>query len=327
MRRIFLFALVFLTFNASTAQAEYDQTEPEQVKEYPTYFAHSNGISIAYQDFGDKKDQTILLVMGLGGQLIHWDDDFVSALVDSGYRVIRFDNRDVGLSEKFYKESTPGLFTGLLYKLGMSLNSPYKLSDMAADGIGLLDHLEIKQAHVAGVSMGGMIAQLMASNYPDRVLSLTSIMSTSGAKHLPEGTLKIKNRDRKDLSREEIIQLGILTLKAIYAKESNQPEEDWYRRSARGYDRSHYDEGFARQFWAIADSGDRVDELKSITQPTIVIHGKIDPLIPIVHGRHTAESIANSEFLELEDMGHYMASEHQQRVLDAMLRTMRKASQ
>ncbi|MFT5136291.1 MAG: pimeloyl-ACP methyl ester carboxylesterase [Arenicella sp.] len=327
MLRIIFFSLVFLNLNTVAGQALYDQTGLEQAQEYPTYFAHSNGISIAYQDFGDKNNETILLVMGLGGQLIHWDDAFVTALVDSGYRVIRFDNRDVGLSEKFYTASTPGLYTGLRYKLGMSLNSPYKLSDMAADGIGLFDHLEIKQAHVAGVSMGGMIAQLMASNYPDRVLSLTSIMSTSGAKHLPEGTLKIENRDRKNLSREEIIQLGMLTMKAIYAKESNQPEEYWYRRSARAYDRSHYDDGFARQFWAIADSGDRVEELKSITQPTIVIHGKIDPLIPIVHGRHTAQSIANSEFLELDDMGHYMASEHHQRVLDAMLRTMRKASQ
>lgn len=327
MRRIILVALIFCTFNTVTVQAKYDQTELKQVQEYPTYFAHSNGISIAYQDFGDKNNEAILLVMGLGGQLIHWDDDFVAALVDSGYRVIRFDNRDVGLSEKFYKESTPGLFTGLRYKLGMSLNAPYKLSDMAADGIGLLDHLEIKQAHVAGVSMGGMIAQLMASNYPDRILSLTSIMSTSGAKHLPEGTLKIEDRDRENLSREEIVQLGILTMKAIYAKESNQPEEYWYRRSARGYDRSHYDEGFARQFWAIVDSGDRVDELKSITQPTIVIHGKIDPLIPIEHGRHTAETIVNAEFVEIDDMGHYMASEHHQRVLDAMLPIMQRASQ
>lgn len=326
MRRIIFLVLIFYNLNTVAAQAQHTQLEPEQVQEYTTYFAHSNGISIAYQDFGDKSNEVVLLVMGLGAQLIHWNDDLVMALVDAGYRVIRFDNRDAGLSEKFYKESTPGLLTGLRYKLGMDLNAPYTLSDMAADGIGLLDHLEIKQAHVAGVSMGGMIAQLMTSEYPDRILSLTSIMSSSGAEHLPEGTLKIEDRDRENLTREEIIQLGIATMKAIYAKETDHSDEYWYSISARTYDRSHYDDGFARQFWAIADSGDRVEALKSITQPTVVIHGDIDPLIPIEHGRHTADNITNAEFVTLDDMGHSMGSEHLQRVLDAMLRTMQKVN-
>ena len=145
----------------------------ERHPEFPTYFANSNGISIAYQDFGDPNDETVLLVMGLGAQLIHWNDDFVMKLVDAGYRVIRFDNRDMGLSEKFYDEPTIGIITGIRYKLGLSLNAPYHLDDMAADGIGLLDHLKIDKAHIAGVSMGGMIAQIMAGKYPDRVLSLT----------------------------------------------------------------------------------------------------------------------------------------------------------
>lgn len=293
--------------------------------EFPTYFAHSNGISIAYQDFGDPKDEAILLVMGLGAQLIHWHDDFVLALVDAGYRVIRFDNRDIGLSEKLYTAPTPGIITGLRYKLGMSLDAPYHLQDMAADSIGLLDHLNIEKAHVVGISMGGMIAQIMAGKYPKRILSLASIMSSSGAAHLPPGTLQIAPRDRENLTREEVISQTMVLLKAIYAKESGPDDTQWFSQAARAYDRSHYDDGFARQFWAILDSGDRVQLLRSIQQPTVVIHGKLDPLVPFIHGTHTAATVPDSEFMALEDMGHYMGIEHHQRVLDAVLHNLQKA--
>jgi pimeloyl-ACP methyl ester carboxylesterase len=268
----------------------------------------------------------VLLVMGLGAQLIDWDDDFVSALVANGYRVIRFDNRDVGLSEKFLNAPTPGLLTMLRYKLGRSLRAPYLLDDMAADSIALLDNLGIKKAHVAGVSMGGMIAQIMTATYPERISSLTSIMSSTGAKHLPEGSYQIESLDRDEMSRDEIILETVKAMKAIYAKESILTDQQWYAFCARRYDRSHYDAGFGRQFWAILDSSDRVELLKTIKQPTLVIHGHLDPLIPFVHGEHTAETVPQSTFLGLEDMGHFMAEEHHARIISAMIINMKKAN-
>lgn len=316
-----LLLLVLITACPINAYAE----DVQQI-EYPTYFANANDITIAYQDFGDKNDPVILLIMGLGGQLIHWDDDFVLSLVDAGYRVIRYDNRDIGMSEKLYRAPTPGFFELVRYKLGMSLNAPYLLDDMANDSTALLDHLGIKQAHVAGISMGGMIAQIMTAKHPEQILSLASIMSSSGAAHLPESPLKSEPRDRSDSSREEIIQETIIALKTIYAKQGLISDEEWYDFAARTYDRSHYDAGFSRQIWAILDSGDRVDLLNSIKQPTVVIHGKIDPLVDIAHGVHTAEMVEGSEFVIIEDMGHLMGVEHQTQILEAVLNNIKKAN-
>ncbi|NNC99623.1 MAG: alpha/beta hydrolase [Gammaproteobacteria bacterium] len=300
--------------------------EPARHQEFPTYFAHVNGISVAYQDFGAEDAPVVLLVMGLGGQLIHWNDRFVQQLVAAGYRVIRYDNRDVGLSEKFLDYPTPGMLTFVRFKLGMGLGAPYHLDDMAADGVALLDHLHISKAHVAGLSMGGMIAQIMAASYPQRISSLASIMSSSGAAHLPAGTFKVENRDRADLSREEIIQQSITAAKAIYAKDSGLSDEQWYAFSARGYDRSHYDDGFSRQYWAILDSGDRVELLKTIRQPTVVIHGKIDPLLPFEHGQHTASLVENSSLVAIEDMGHFIGVEHNSRIIQAILDNIQRAN-
>ena len=278
----------------------------------------------AYQDFGELDDPAILLVMGLGAQLIHWDDDLVLSLVDAGYRVIRFDNRDVGLSEKLYEASTPGILTFLRFKIGMSLGAPYHLDDMAKDAIGLLDHLGIQQAHVVGASMGGMIAQIMAANYPQRVASLGSIMSTSGASHLPEGSMSIAAFDRSGTTREERIQETIQLLKNINAQRPGISDAQWYIRSARGYDRNYYADGGARQLWAIMDSGDRVQLLQSIQQPTVVIHGKQDPLIPIAHGEHTAELIGDSSLLAIESMGHFITSDDQPQIVNAIIENIQR---
>ena len=182
MRHFVLLSLLLV----SVCTSNYAIASEARHIEYPTYTAHANGLSIAYQDFGQATNGTILLVMGLGAQLITWNDEIVHGLVEGGYRVIRFDNRDIGWSEKLYDLPTPGVTTLLRFKLGLPLGAPYKLDDMAADAIGLLDALEVERAHVVGVSMGGMIAQIMAAKYPDRVATLTSIMSTSGAKHLPD---------------------------------------------------------------------------------------------------------------------------------------------
>ena len=306
-----------------SVQAQAVQSQPARHPEYPTYFAHANGLSIAYQDFGNAQDPAILLVMGLGAQLIHWDDDFVHALVNEGYRVIRFDNRDAGLSEKLLDAGTPGIITFLRHKLNLDLNAPYTLDDMAGDAIGLLDHLQIERAHVVGISMGGMIAQVMTAKFPDRVSSLTSIMSSSGSSDLPEGSMPIDELTRVGSTREELVNEGVRIAKAIYAKPGGRSDQQWYLQSARGYDRSHYTQGTARQLWAILATGDRVESLKSISQPSLVIHGKIDPLIPLEHGAHTAQLISHATYLVIDDMGHYMADEHFDKVIPAMLKTMR----
>ncbi len=293
-------ALILSVVLLSTTSAQ-----EERHVEYPTYSAHANGISIAYQDFGQAEKGTILLVMGLGAQLVNWPDDLVLALVDSGYRVIRFDNRDAGWSEKFYDAPTPNWLTGIRFQLGWSLNSPYKLDDMAADAIGLLDHLKIDQAHVVGASMGGMIAQIMAARYPERVTTLTSIMSSTGAAHLPLGDVDL-SLSSESKERKAVID-GTYELVTQFGGRANELDyETTFKRLARYYDRSHYAPGGARQFWAILDSGDRVELLKTVKQPTLVLHGDQDALVPPSHGEHTAEIVEGAKYVVLEGMGHHI---------------------
>jgi len=271
--------------------------------EYPTYTAHVNGLSIAYQEFGQSTKGNILLIMGLGAQLITWNDELVLALAEAGYRVIRFDNRDIGWSEKLHHMPTPGILTGIRYKLGFSLASPYKLTDMAADANGLLEHLGIERAHVVGVSMGGMIAQIMAAEYPQRIVTLTSIMSTSGADHLPRSEIEIDFSSIGD-SREEAISGTVALIRKFGGSTATMDQDVLYSRIARAYDRSHYPDGGARQLWAIADSGDRVKLLKSLTLPTLVMHGEDDTLVPYQAGEHTAELVKGAKFVLLKGMGH-----------------------
>ena len=282
---------------------------PDRHIEYPTYTVHANGISIAYQDFrvdeGVSEKGTILLVMGLGAQLVNWNDDLVTALVDGGYRVVRFDNRDAGWSEKLYDAPTPGILTGIRFKLGWSLNSPYKLDDMAADAIGLIDALGIKKVHVVGASMGGMIAQIMAARYPDKVATLTSIMSTTSAPHLPLGTVDL-NMSSDAKSRQEVIDGTYKLVTQFGGRAADLDYETTFKRLARYYDRPHYAPGGARQFWAILDSGDRVELLKTVKQPTLVMHGDADALVPASGGEHTAEVVQGSKYVVLPGMGHHI---------------------
>jgi pimeloyl-ACP methyl ester carboxylesterase len=289
-----------------------------RVAEFPTYTALANGISIAYQDFGDADDEVVLLVMGLGAQLITWDDQIVHSLVAEGYRVIRFDNRDAGWSEKFYHAPNPGWTTGLRYKLGMELNPPYQLEDMADDAHALLSFLNIQRAHVVGASMGGMIAQIMTAKYPETVMSLTSIMSTSGADHLPQGSVQ-PSLGSSAVTRDEKIQEMVDFVKQFGGTVGTLTDEQWYSRIARSYDRSHYGPGTARQMWAIAGSGDRVELLKTISQPTVVIHGADDKLIPYQGGEHTASLIENSKFVLLDSMGHRIDSHNRTQIIAEIL--------
>jgi len=299
IRHLISFSFVFITF-VFPKSILADQTRHV---EYPTYTAHVNGLSIAYQEFGEPTKGNILLIMGLGAQLIAWDDELVLGLAGAGYRVIRFDNRDIGWSEKLDHLATPGILTGIRYKLGFSLASPYKLNDMAADADALLEHLGIQSAHVVGVSMGGMIAQIMASKYPERVASLTSIMSTSGAKHLPTSSVEIDFADVGN-TREAAIEGTVQLIRKFGGSAGTMDHKVLYRRIARAHDRSHYPDGAARQLWAIADSGDRVELLRGVKQPTLVLHGKEDTLIPYQAGEHTAELVDGAKFVLLEGMGH-----------------------
>ncbi|MEO0367195.1 MAG: alpha/beta hydrolase [Pseudomonadota bacterium] len=317
-RAVCLFTMLF-------AVAQLVWAQSDRHIEYPTYFAPVNGISIAYQEFGERSNPTVLLVMGLGAQLIHWDDALVLQLVEQGFHVVRFDNRDIGMSEKLYKADTPGFMEMIKFQLGWDLGAPYDLSDMGADAMGLMDYLGIEQVHVVGASMGGMIAQVMAYEYPERVLSLTSVMSSSGAPHLPEGTFEVQFRDRDDLSRDEILEQSVVAMKAIYAKESERTHEEWLKIAARGHDRSHYDDGFARQIWAVLQTGDRTELLQDLALPTVVIHGKLDPLLPLAHGEHTAELIPGADLVVWEDFGHFLGVEHHARLVSEIDRIIQSA--
>ncbi|MEO7254495.1 MAG: alpha/beta hydrolase [Casimicrobium sp.] len=250
---------------------------------------------------------TVLLIMGLGMQLVAWPLEFVKALTDAGYRVVRLDNRDIGLSYKTTAKVPNLVWMGLKFRLGFAVRTDYTLRDMVEDTRGVLDALNITRCHVIGVSMGGMIAQGLASHHPDRVLSLTSIMSTTGARGLPQATpaatMALLKRP-KSRKREDIVEHFVKVLTVIGSPKYPMNEAELRQRIGEAYDRSFYPAGTIKQMGAIMASGDRSDEVRKITVPTLVIHGKDDPLVPLKHGEDTAKKIAGSEYTEIDGMGH-----------------------
>ncbi|MES2128194.1 MAG: alpha/beta hydrolase [Pseudomonadota bacterium] len=270
---------------------------------------HANGISIACETAGDPSGVPVLLVMGLGMQLIAWPDDFVDALVDLGYYVIRFDNRDCGLSTKFDEHGAPNLAWAFLKTLvRWPLKSAYTLEDMADDAIGVLDTFGVARAHVVGASMGAMIGQLIASRHPQRVLSLVSIMSSSGRRGLPGPTREARavllKRPRNPSERNSVIEHMVNTFRVIGSPAYPTPEKQLRERVARSIERSVCPGGVARQMVAIAVSGDRSAQLATIAAPTLVIHGAADPLVPLACGADTARQIAGARLEVIEGMGH-----------------------
>ena len=268
----------------------------------------ANGISITYEDKGPRDAPAILLVMGLGGQLTLWPDEFVDALVAHGFRVIRYDNRDVGLSTRFDAAGVPNLkWMFVKAALKLPVRSAYTLADMAADGMALLDHLGIQRAHIVGASMGGMISQHIAARYPERVLSLTSVMSTTGNPRLPraqkEAMRVLANRPMNG-DPEALIAYSVNAARVIGSPGYPAAEERLQRRVRNDFERGWYPQGVARQMAAIVADGDRRPMLKSITAPTLVIHGEADPLVPIAGGRDTAENIPGARLLTIPGMGH-----------------------
>lgn len=283
----------------------------------------ANGISLEYESFGDPANPALLLIMGLGAQLTLWPVELVEALVARGYHVIRYDNRDIGLSTKFTQHGVPNVRKVLLMRLfGLRPRLPYRLTDMAADAVGLLDALGIAKAHVVGASMGGMIAQLVASTWPERTLSLTSIMSTSGNRRVPparpEAFKALTTPPPADATLEQIIPHVTRIARAIGSPAYPTSEDRLAERIARDFQRSFHPTGSARQLAAIIDDGCRRDRLKRITAPSLVIHGVDDPLVRVEGGRDTAAHIPGARLHEVPGMGHDLPLELVGEIADAI---------
>lgn len=281
----------------------------------------ANGIDIEVEDTGGT-GPVVVLIMGLGMQLVAWPLQLVDALVAAGYRVIRHDNRDIGLSQKFDDKGVPNLlWESIKLKLGVTLRPPYSLNDMALDTVGVIDTLGIAQAHIVGASMGGMIAQRVALAAPQRVLSLTSIMSTSGAKGLPTpkpAIIRALMASPKGREREAIMKHYVELLRVIGSPAYPMEESQVRERIMAGLNRSYAPMGTLRQMVAIAADTGRAKELATITTPTLVLHGKADPLVPFACGQDTAQRIPGARLFAIDGMGHDLPPE----VIDQMLPSM-----
>lgn len=269
----------------------------------------ANGLQLAYEQFGRSDDPALLLIMGLGVQLTGWPDAFCRALADTGLRVVRFDNRDIGLSSKIRTVGNYDSITSAYIKsiFGRPVRAVYGLDDMAEDTVGLMDALGMDRAHIVGASMGGMIAQLVAAFHPSRVASLTSIMSTPGSRGLPRAKLRVNLRmARRPKSRDpEVITRHLAkTMRLIGSPEMGRSQADWEAEIRRSVARSYYPAGTLRQTLAILSAPSREDLLGGVRCPALVIHGKADPLLPVKHGRATAAALPHARYEEVPGMGH-----------------------
>ena len=268
----------------------------------------ANGLTIEYDEHGNPGDPPILLIMGLGAQMTLWPIELIEALVERGFRVIRYDNRDIGLSQKFDGERVPGMVWHILRKrIGFPPKVPYSLSDMAADAAGVLDALGIESAHIVGGSMGGMIAQLVAINHPRKVRSLTSIFSTTGSSKIPQADKEAIEAltNRPDSMEEDVLVAhGIKIQQAIGSPGYKADPERQRQRVLETIRRSVYPEGLFRQMAAIIDDGDRTSRLASVTAPTLVLHGEDDPLVKVEGGHATAAAIQAAKLKTYPGWGH-----------------------
>ena len=267
------------------------------------HLAQTNGLTIAYEEFGERSDPPVLLIMGIGSQMISWPEGFCEELARRGHRVVRFDNRDAGESTHLHDAGKVDV-TAVLG--GDTSTAPYTLSDMADDAAGLLDALEIDAAHVVGASMGGMIAQTFALEHRDRARSLTSIMSTTGDRSLPQATPEATAvlLQPSARSREELVGRAV-EANRVLGSPGFEIDEDYLReRAGRSWDRGYDPRGFGRQLAAIYASGNRTERLRTLRVPALVVHGGDDPLIPAAAGRATADAIEGAELVVIDGMGH-----------------------
>jgi pimeloyl-ACP methyl ester carboxylesterase len=268
----------------------------------------ANGIALEVEDTAGEGRPVVVLIMGLGMQLVAWPIEFVDALVGAGYRVVRFDNRDIGLSQHFDELGVPNLvWESIKHRAGFAVKAPYRLQDMAADTLGLMDALGVGKAHVVGVSMGGMIAQRVALAAPERVLSLTSIMSTSGARYLPgpkSHVLPVFFGRPAGQDEQSILDHYVKLFRAIGSPGFPLDDAALRERILRGTRRSFHPAGSMRQMIAIAADSGRADELSRIKLPTLVVHGRDDPLVPLACGHDTARRIPGARLHVIDGMGH-----------------------
>ncbi|MFI4998791.1 MAG: alpha/beta fold hydrolase [Reyranellales bacterium] len=268
----------------------------------------ANGIEIEYETVGRKSDPALLLIMGLGAQLTIWPDALFEGLAKQGFNVIRFDNRDAGLSTNFGSWGLPNIPAALQKAMkGERPNTPYDLNDMAADALGLLDALGIEKAHMVGASMGGMIAQILAAQFPQRSRSLVSIYSSSGRPGLPPGkpeALAMLTAQPEGPARNQLVAHGMKLRQTIGSPGYPTPEAVLRAFVERNVDRRWYPEGAARQYLSIIASGDRVEMLKTVKVPTLVMHGEDDPLLPVECGRDVARLVPGAELQTIAGWGH-----------------------
>ena len=288
----------------------------------------ANGIQIEYDTFGEHSSPVLLLIAGLGGQMITWPDEFCAHIADHGLCVIRFDNRDVGLSSKFNEAGMPDIMGMVTGRIGGDVEAPYSLVDMANDAAGLLDVVGISKAHICGRSMGGMIAQEFALNYTDRTLSLISIYSTTGNPDLQQATPKAMQAlmEPAPEEREAYIDYYVEGFKA-WAGSGLPFNEIFYRNmAAKSFDRSFYPQGAVRQAAALIAQNNRKSSLSKLDIPTLVVHGDDDPLVPLKAGQDTADAIPNAELLVIEGMGHELSemNDYWLRISGAIVKHIRK---
>jgi pimeloyl-ACP methyl ester carboxylesterase len=265
--------------------------------------ALANGIELCYQEMGDPDGEPLLLVMGLATQMIAWDEEFCGMLAERGFRVVRFDNRDIGRSTKLRDAGVPSM---LDLTIGRRGTAPYLLRDMAADTVGLMDHLGIESAHLVGASMGGMIAQGTAIEHPQRVRSLTSVMSTTGSRRVGHPSYRTFGLllGKPPREREAAIERTVGVFKKIGSPGYPFEEERIRELAALSFDRGHSQAGIARQLHAITASGDRTPGLRKLDVPALVIHGRNDILVNPSGGRATAKAIPGARLKMVDGMGH-----------------------
>lgn len=263
---------------------------------------------IYYETLGNPENPCILLVNGLGGQLIHWPSALIEGLVKQGFYVVLFDNRDIGLSRYYDEYGAPDLHATITtLQQGKDFKPPYTLHDMAADAVALLDKLHIKKAHVVGISMGGMISQLIASSYPERILSLTCIASTSNDPTLPPAKQEVIDYFFAPQKQEDSIEIYVenrMKLHKIYLHPDHVNEEKDHAFYTRLYHRAYHPAGFKRQLLAMICTGSLVEKIKEIKVPALIIHGDYDPVFPIEHGKQLAALLPNAHLETIENMGH-----------------------
>ena len=284
----------------------------------------ANGLELAYETAGDPADPVLLLIMGLGAQLIDWPAEFCDELAARGFHVIRYDNRDVGLSASLDELGKPDIRAILG---GDPSTVPYRLADLATDAAGLLKALGVERAHVVGASMGGMVAQQLAVDHKDRVASLCSIMSTTGdptvGRPTPEAAAVLLQPPAT--AREEVIAAAVASSRVVGSPGFPVSDEERLRRVTAKYDRSYRPAGRARQYAAILASPDRTAALHAVTVPTLVIHGEDDPLVGVSGGRATAAAVPGADLLVIPGMGHDLPSEVWPRMIDAIVANARRA--